>query len=158
MMTRRTALLFTGALAGLTLAGGAVAQTKYPDQAVKIVVALPAGGGVDAMARALGQKLNTIYGQPFMVDNRPGGSGQIGMPLVAKAAPDGYTLTIAPAGLLATNKSIFKSLAYDPEADHTPRQSADGGDRQGQGEIPHHGGLSGSRKGQSGKNHLRVIG
>ena len=120
MMTRRTALLFTGALAGLALAGGAVAQTKYPDQAVKIVVALPAGGGVDAMARALGQKLNTLYGQPFMVDNRPGGSGQIGMPLVAKAAPDGYTLTIAPAGLLATNKSIFKSLAYDPEADFAP--------------------------------------
>ena len=120
MMTRRTALLCTAALAGLTLAGGAVAQTKYPDQAVKIVVALPAGGGVDAMARALGQKLNTLYGQPFMVDNRPGGSGQIGMPLVAKAAPDGYTLTIAPAGLLATNKSIFKSLAYDPEADFAP--------------------------------------
>ena len=120
MMTRRTALLFTGALAGLTLAGGAVAQTKYPDQAVKIVVALPAGGGVDAMARALGQKLNILYGQPFLVDNRPGGSGQIGMPLVAKAAADGYTLTIAPAGLLATNKSIFKSLAYDPEADFAP--------------------------------------
>ena len=72
------------------------------------------------MARALGQKLNTIYGQPFIVDNRPGGSGQIGMPLVAKAAPDGYTLTIAPAGLMATNKSIFKSLAYDPEADFAP--------------------------------------
>ena len=83
-------------------------------------VALPAGGGVDAMARALGQKLNTMYGQPFIVDNRPGGSGQIGMPLVAKAAPDGYTLTIAPAGLMATNKSIFKSLAYDPEADFAP--------------------------------------
>ncbi len=120
MITRRTSLLLTGALGALTLAGGALAQSKYPDQPVKIIVALPAGGGVDAMARALGQKLNTMYGQPFLVDNRPGGSGQIGMPAVAKAAPDGYTLTIAPAGLMATNKSIFKSLAYDPEADFAP--------------------------------------
>ena len=124
MITRRTALLTflsaTGALAGLPLAGRTLAQTKYPDQPVKIVVALPAGGGVDAIARALGQRLNTILGQSFIVDNRPGGSGQIGMPMVAKAAPDGYTLTIAPAGLMATNKSIFKTLAYDPEADFAP--------------------------------------
>ena len=120
MITRRTALKFTGVLAGLPLAGRTLAQSKYPDQTVKIVVALPAGGGVDAIARALGQRLNTILGQSFIVDNRPGGSGQIGMPMVAKAAPDGYTLTIAPAGLMATNKSIFKALAYDPEADFAP--------------------------------------
>ena len=120
MITRRTALKFTGVLAGLPLAGRTLAQSKYPDQTVKIVVALPAGGGVDAIARALGQRLNTILGQSFIVDNRPGGSGQIGMPMVAKAAPDGYTLTIAPAGLMATNKSIFKTLAYDPEADFAP--------------------------------------
>jgi tripartite-type tricarboxylate transporter receptor subunit TctC len=120
MITRRTALKFTSTLASLPLAGRTTAQTKYPDQTVKIIVALPAGGGVDAMARALGQKLNTILGQTFIVDNRPGGSGQIGMPAVARSAPDGYTLTIAPAGLMATNKSIFKSLAYDPEADFAP--------------------------------------
>ena len=120
MISRIAASLFAGVIGFLSPASTSLAQSTYPNQAVKIVVALPAGGGVDAMARALGQKLNIMYKQPFLVDNRPGGSGQIGMPLVAKAAPDGYTLTIAPAGLLATNKSIFKSLAYDPEADFAP--------------------------------------
>jgi tripartite-type tricarboxylate transporter receptor subunit TctC len=120
MITRIAAVAFAG-FAGFSLsASTALAQSKYPEQPIKIVVALPAGGGVDAMARALGQKLNIMYGQPVIVDNRPGGSGQIGMPLVARAAPDGYTLTIAPAGLMATNKAIFKSLAYDPEADFAP--------------------------------------
>ena len=120
MISRIAASLFASVIGFMSLASAVLAQSKYPDQAVKIIVALPAGGGVDAMARALGQKLNIMYGQPFIVDNRPGGSGQIGMPLVAKAAPDGYTLTIAPAGLMATNKSIFKSLVYDPEADFAP--------------------------------------
>jgi tripartite-type tricarboxylate transporter receptor subunit TctC len=55
-----------------------------------------------------------------VIDNRAGGSGQIGMPAVARAAPDGYTLTVSPASFLTTNKSIFKSLAYDPEADFAP--------------------------------------
>lgn len=121
MITRRNALLFSGALAGLSsLAGRALAQTKYPDQPVKFIVALPAGGSVDMIARVLGQRLNTALGQPFIVDNRPGASGQIGMPVVAKAAPDGYTLAISPASFLTTNKSVFKSLPYDPEADFAP--------------------------------------
>jgi tripartite-type tricarboxylate transporter receptor subunit TctC len=72
------------------------------------------------IARTLAQKLSTNLGQPFLVDNRAGGSGQIGMPLVAKAPADGYTLTVSPASFLTTNKSIFKSLAYDPEADFAP--------------------------------------
>ena len=92
----------------------------HPDQPVKLVVALPAGGSVDMIARTLGQKLSTDLGQPFVVDNRAGGSGQIGMPFVAKAAADGYTLTVSPASFLTTNKSIFKSLPYDPETDFAP--------------------------------------
>ena len=86
MISRIAASLFASVIGFLSPASASLAQSTYPNQAVKIVVALPAGGGVDAMARALGQKLNTMYGQPFIVDNRPGGSGQIGMPLVAKAA------------------------------------------------------------------------
>ena len=87
---------------------------------MKIIVALPAGGSVDMIARTLGQKLSAMLNQPFIIDNRAGGSGQIGMPAVAKAAPDGYTLTVSPASFLTTNKSIFKTLPYDPEADFTP--------------------------------------
>ena len=120
MQTRRSALAFTGALGALTLAGQSFGQGKYPDQPVKMIVALPAGGGVDVIARNLAVRMGAELGQPFLVDNRAGGSGQIGMPFVAKAAPDGYTLTVSPASFLTTNKSIFKNLAYDPEADFAP--------------------------------------
>jgi len=61
-----------------------------------------------------------VWGQPVLVDNRAGGSGQIGLPIVAKAAPDGYTLMASPASFLTTNKSIFKTLTYDPQADFAP--------------------------------------
>ncbi len=120
MFTRRTSLIYSGALSALSLAGLANAQSKYPDQPVKLIVALPAGGSVDMIARTLGQKLSTALGQQFVVDNRGGGSGQIGMPLVAKAPADGYTLTVSPASFLTTNKSVFKTLPYDPEADFVP--------------------------------------
>lgn len=96
MQNRRTVLTLTGALGALSLAGRAFAQGKYPDQPVKIIVALPAGGGVDMIARNIAQKMSADLGQPFVIDNRAGGSGQIGMPAVAKAAPDGYTLTVSP--------------------------------------------------------------
>ena len=120
MMNRRTSLLLTAALGALAASAQVMAQAKYPDQPVKIVVALPAGGSVDMIARVLGQKMSAAMGQPFVIDNRAGGSGQIGMPFVAKAPADGYTLTVSPASFLTTNKSIFKTLPYDPEADFVP--------------------------------------
>lgn len=124
MHTRRHSPFFGWALfaplLALALSGGAQAQPKYPDHTVKVIVALPAGGSVDMIARSLGQKLNTSLGQPFIIDNRAGASGQIGMPVVAKAPADGYTLTVSPASFLTTNKSIFKTLPYDPEADFAP--------------------------------------
>jgi tripartite-type tricarboxylate transporter receptor subunit TctC len=120
MLARRTTLQFAGALAALQLSGLAQAQGKYPDQPVKFIVALPAGGSVDMIARTLGQKLSAALGQPFVVDNRAGASGQIGMQAVARAPADGYTLTVSPASFLTTNKSVFKSLPYDPEADFAP--------------------------------------
>jgi tripartite-type tricarboxylate transporter receptor subunit TctC len=72
------------------------------------------------VARAVAQRLAAAWGQPWIVDNRSGGSGQIGMPVVARAAPDGHTLTVSPASFLTTNKSVFKKLPYDPEADFAP--------------------------------------
>ena len=120
MPTRRTTLACMAAAAALSVTGLAAAQAKYPEQTVQLIVALPAGGSVDMIARALGQKLNVSLGVPFIVDNRGGASGQIGMPMVAKAPADGYTLTVSPASFLTTNKSVFKTLPYDPEADFTP--------------------------------------
>jgi tripartite-type tricarboxylate transporter receptor subunit TctC len=108
------------ALGMLTMAVPAVAQDKYPDKPVKVMVALPAGGGVDMIARVVGQRLAAETGQPFVVDNKAGASGRIGLPIVAKAAPDGYTLMVSPASFLTTNKSIFKEMPYDPEADFAP--------------------------------------
>lgn len=120
MHTSRTGLLLAGVICALATATLSMAQSAYPDRPVKIIVALPAGGSVDMIARTLSQKLNTALGQPFVVDNRAGASGQIGMPAVARSPADGYTLTVSPASFLTTNKSVFKTLPYDPETDFTP--------------------------------------
>jgi tripartite-type tricarboxylate transporter receptor subunit TctC len=123
LSARRRALRWVGALgagSALPLGMPAQAQGKYPDQPIKLIVALPAGGSVDMIARALAQRLAAAWGQPWVVDNRAGGSGQIGMPVVSRAAPDGYTLTVSPASFLTTNKSIFAKLPYDPVADFAP--------------------------------------
>lgn len=120
MNTRRRISLLACALGLLATGMSAGAQGRYPDRPVKLIVALPAGGGVDIIARLVGQKLAGVTGQPFVVDNRAGASGRIGLPVVAKAAPDGYTLMASPASFLTTNKSIFKELPYDPQADFAP--------------------------------------
>ena len=120
-MTIRRKLCGLGcALGVLTMAVPVAAQDKYPDRPVKVIVALPAGGGVDMIARVVGQRLAAELGQSFVVDNKAGASGRIGLPLVAKAVPDGYTLMVSPASFLTTNKSIFKELPYDPETDFAP--------------------------------------
>jgi tripartite-type tricarboxylate transporter receptor subunit TctC len=110
----------TWALCTAAFAPHALAQASYPERPVKVIVALPAGGSADMIARMVTQKMAAELGQPFVVDNKAGASGQIGTPLVAKAAPDGYTLMVSPASFLTTNKSIFKTLPYDPEADFVP--------------------------------------
>ncbi|MEJ8847470.1 tripartite tricarboxylate transporter substrate binding protein [Variovorax rhizosphaerae] len=120
MASIRSAIVSACAVSGFICMSPASAQDSYPSRPVKVVVALPAGGSVDMVARMVSQQLATDTGQPFVVDNRAGGSGQIGMPVVAKAPPDGYTLAVSPASFLTTNKSIFKTLPYDPEADFTP--------------------------------------
>ncbi|MEJ8856790.1 tripartite tricarboxylate transporter substrate binding protein [Variovorax robiniae] len=116
----RSAIVSACAASGFICVSPVSAQDSYPSRPVKVVVALPAGGSVDMVARMVSQQLATDTGQPFVVDNRAGGSGQIGMPVVAKAPPDGYTLAVSPASFLTTNKSIFKTLPYDPETDFTP--------------------------------------
>jgi len=106
--------------AAATTTAWAQGTPAYPDRPVKVIVALPAGGSADMIARVVTQKMAAELGQPFVVDNKAGASGQIGTPLVSRAAPDGYTLMVSPASFLTTNKSIFKTLPYDPEADFVP--------------------------------------
>ncbi|QHE85063.1 Bug family tripartite tricarboxylate transporter substrate binding protein [Hydrogenophaga sp. BPS33] len=103
-----------------TAAAPVMAQGTYPDKAVKVLVPLPAGGGVDMITRLVGQKLAAVTGQPFVVDNRGGASGRIGLPVVAKAPADGYTLLTTSASFLTTNQHIFKEMPYDAQTDFAP--------------------------------------
>jgi tripartite-type tricarboxylate transporter receptor subunit TctC len=91
----------------------------YPNRLIKIVVPYAAGGAVDIVARTIGQPLSEALKQPVIVENRPGASANIGMEMVAKAAPDGYTLLMASNGI-ATNMALFANLAFDGRRDFAP--------------------------------------
>ena len=97
----------------------AVAQSVYPASTIKIIVPFTPGTGIDILARTLGQKMSDDWKQAVVVDNRPGASGNIGTEAVAKAAPDGYTLLMT-ANTIVLNRSLFKSIPYDPIKDFVP--------------------------------------
>jgi tripartite-type tricarboxylate transporter receptor subunit TctC len=101
------------------VATGACAQ-GYPTKPIRIVVPFPAGGATDLLARAAAQKLTDAWGQPVVVDNRPGAGGNIGSELVAKAAPDGYTLEMGTVGTHAINASLYAKMPYDHVKDFAP--------------------------------------
>jgi tripartite-type tricarboxylate transporter receptor subunit TctC len=110
--------------AGVMLSAAALGCTaasaqNYPSRPVKIVVPFPAGGPLDFTARLLADKLAASMKQPFVVDNRPGASGNIGTDVVAKADPDGYTLLFVPDTPLTVNPTLYAKLAFDPIRDFT---------------------------------------
>lgn len=109
------ALLLAGAFVSPSLA-----QETFPSRALRIVVPYPAGGTADTMARALGHELTQAWGQPVVIDNRPGGGTVVGAQAVARATPDGYTLLFATDSTLTINPHLFKSLPYDPVKDFAP--------------------------------------
>ena len=92
---------------------------NYPSGPMRIVVPFTPGGGTDILARLIAQKLNESWGQPVVVDNRPGAGGTVGTALVAKATGDGHTLLVMPAGY-AAHSSLYKSLPYNPARDLAP--------------------------------------
>jgi tripartite-type tricarboxylate transporter receptor subunit TctC len=98
----------------VSFAANAWAQ-PYPSRPVRIIVPVPAGGGVDSLARLVGQHYNAVWGQPFIVDNRPGAGGNIGLETAARALPDGYTLLVSSSGVV-TNAAI-RDAGYDPVRD-----------------------------------------
>jgi len=100
------------------VAGAAYAQS-YPTKAVRLVVPFLAGGSTDIVGRTVAQKLNEMWGQPVVVDNRPGGGTTIGTEAVARAAPDGYTLLVTPAPF-TINPSLLAKLPYDALNDFAP--------------------------------------
>jgi tripartite-type tricarboxylate transporter receptor subunit TctC len=114
----RTFLAVWTMLGVLGLFGPAAAQ-DYPNRPVRIVVPYPAGGTIDAVARLVGQKLQESFKQPVIVENRAGASGNIGADVVAKSAPDGYTILLATNGQAST-PAVFRKLPYDAEKDLIP--------------------------------------
>lgn len=98
---------------------GAAAQ-DYPTRLVKILVPQTPGGASDALARIVAQKLSERWGQPVVVDNRPGAGGNVGMEAVAHSSADGYTLLMSYVGTHAINGALYKKLPFDPEKDFTP--------------------------------------
>jgi len=94
----------------------ALAQDNYPNRLIKIIVPVPPGAAADILPRIVAEKLASRWGQPVIVENRPGGALNIGAEAVAKAEPDGYTLLATPAPPLAINQSLYPKLRFDPNA------------------------------------------
>lgn len=109
-------------LLGIACAAGAPAYgaEAYPTKPLRLIVALPAGGPTDILARLIAQPLSVSLGQPIVVDNRPGAGGNIGAELVVKSPADGYTLFMGTSGPLAINPSLYKTIGFDPLRDFAP--------------------------------------
>jgi len=106
--------------ATLTCANAHAQATDYPNHPVRVIVAFTAGGTTDILARAVGQKLSERLKQPFVIENRPGGGGNIGTEIAARAVPDGYTVIVDSVGPIAVNPSLYKKLNVNPLVDLVP--------------------------------------
>lgn len=118
-MRRFTLLVHALAACASLMPLQAIAQS-WPVKTVRIIVPYPAGGTSDILARTLGQKLSEMWGQPVIVDNKPGANGNVGADLVAKSPADGYMLLLCDVGALAISPSVYTSLAFDPNKDFAP--------------------------------------
>ena len=107
------------AAVAIGVCGSAHAQ-DYPTRPITLVVPYPPGGGVDAMARVVAEKLSGVLGQQVVVDNRAGGSGLVGTRTFIKNAPDGYTLFLGHTGSISINPSLYANAAFDPRKDFAP--------------------------------------
>src|SRR5213075_3211857 len=101
------------------LPGVAPAQ-PWPAKPVRIVVAYPAGGGIDVMARQLAERLGAAWGQPVVVENKPGANTIVAADAVAKSAPDGYTVLMTTDATFSINPHLYASLPYDAQRDFMP--------------------------------------
>ena len=113
MLTRRKILVSASALA---LSGGLARAQAWPNRFVRLIVPYPAGGGADAIARIVGQRLSEMWGQQVLIENKGGAGGNIASDAAAKSPPDGYTMYLG-AEFLTTNPHVYPKLSYDPVAD-----------------------------------------
>ncbi len=113
-------LLLVGGAAALAAPRLAMAQGTWPDRPVRVVVPFTPGGSTDILARALAAELQEAFGQPFVIENRGGAGGTVGSEVVARAAPDGYTIMMGHIGTLAVNPSLYRGLSFDPVTAFAP--------------------------------------
>lgn len=118
-ITRRAVLAGT-LLPALAPVRTSAQSPDYPSKPIRIFVGFAAGGAPDALARIIGEKLNHLWGQPVVVENRVGAQGNTALAAVAKSEPDGYTLALMPIGNAAVNPALFANLPYDPVKDFAP--------------------------------------
>jgi tripartite-type tricarboxylate transporter receptor subunit TctC len=118
-LQRRDLLKIIGAAAALPLARPLLAQAGYPNKPIKLIAPVQPGGGVDLVARTIGDRLGRVLNQSIVVDNQSGGGGVVGSLATARAAPDGYTLMVGYVGTHGTNPAVRK-LPYDAIRDFTP--------------------------------------
>jgi tripartite-type tricarboxylate transporter receptor subunit TctC len=119
--TRRTVL--RGAISGAVIMLAPIARADdrhWPERPVRVIVPYPAGGSTDVLARILAEHLKDMFGQPFVIENRPGAGGNIGIAAVTSSAPDGYTIGAATIGHFAINQYLYAHMPYDPERDMIP--------------------------------------
>jgi len=116
----RRIFLKSAAAFGAAVATGARAAPDWPDHVVRIIVPYPAGGSTDVLTRILADRMKDILGQSFIVENRSGAGGNIGIAAVTGSAPDGYTIGAATIGHFAINQFLYSSMPYDPERDMIP--------------------------------------
>lgn len=119
---KRVRIVALGAALGLAVMAGyatAADVASFPQKPVKIVVGYTPGGSTDAIGRQIGAALSKLWGQPVVIENKPGAGGNLGADMVAKSTPDGYTLLMWHDGL-AANASLYKNLTYDPVKDLVP--------------------------------------
>ena len=119
-MNHTLILKFAIAMALVGLSGTPLAQTTYPTKTVRFVITFPPGGGSDFTVRPIAQKLSETWGQPVIVESRPGGSAMIGTDYVVKSPPDGYTVLLSGSSEVSMNVALFKKMPYDPVRDLQP--------------------------------------
>ncbi len=119
-MRHRTLAAMAAACIAVTGATAFAQTSDYPNRPVRVLVAFTAGGTTDILTRAVSQKLSERLKQQFIVDNKPGGGGNIGTELAARATPDGYTLIVNSVGPIAVNPSLYKKLNINPLVDLVP--------------------------------------
>jgi tripartite-type tricarboxylate transporter receptor subunit TctC len=117
---RRHILASMAAAGAFAATGARAADSRWPDHPVRIIVPYPPGGSTDVLSRILAERMKEMFGQPFVIENRPGAGGNIGIAAVTGSAPDGYTIGAATIGHFAINQYLYSKMPYDAERDMVP--------------------------------------